>query len=164
MKTVKIVDATDAQLREFGRDVLQLPMPPNCKRETLEAKISAAWNKDEIPVSEAPADNSVAPEGQKPEPVSTAQQDGNNEDDPMERKVKIQINASEAPGGDQPVPLSVNGVAILVPRDEVVEIKEKYVQVLEAAVQDKYDVDEDGNIIPTPRKVKRYPFQRVAAA
>lgn len=158
----KIADpnTTPAELRAFGKNYLGLDLPPNCNRETLVSRISAAWEKDHIIVDDAKApDDTVAPEGGAPPPVLDSQTPPAEGDD----LVRIRINITDTPGGNEPVPVSVNGRAMLIPRDKDVEVPSKYVEALEHAVEHRYEPADDGNgLKPEPRLVPKYPFQRVA--
>lgn len=151
---IPIADATEDQLRAFGRSHLGLALPPNCKPETLVAKIKAAWNKDYIVVQEANAD--TAQDGSAPRPVTTAQSA------PEKDKVRIIIQETEEAGGRDPVPVGVNGLIMLIPRGKEVDIPLPYFEVLQHAITYKYDPLPEGGINPIPRKVPLYPFQRVA--
>jgi hypothetical protein len=106
--------------------------------------------KEEIDVEDAPP--TAKQVGAKPlggEPVAP-------------EKVKILIARTEDAGGDEPVPVGVNGPIMLVPRGEPVEIPYAYYEVLKNAVKDIYDPLPDGGMNPVPRKVPAYPFQRLA--
>jgi len=154
MKQVDIKQASESQLRDFGRDTLGLNLPPNCKIDTLRSKVSAAWDKDFILVVEA-ADTSPQV-GSDPQPITPEQQP------PEDSMVRIIITVTEEAGGNQPVPVSVNGKAMLIPRNEEVDIPFKYYEALKHAVAHKYDPLPDGGLNPIPREVPRYPFQKVA--
>ncbi len=154
MKQVKIADASEQQLRDFGRDTLGLTLPPNCKIETLKAKIQAAWDKDYVVVDDAEAPEPI--NGKSPQPVTDEQQG------PEREMVRVFINITDDAGGDEPVPVSVNGKAMLIPRNENCDIPVEYYEVLKNAVQHKYDPLPDGGLNPVPRLVPKYPFQKVA--
>lgn len=163
-----IKDATPQQLRDFAREHLGIQLPPNAKDETLLAKIKQAWNQEHIFVAEPeeqenPPKNSVERKAADPAQQAPAVKPLEKGGDPrVNTKVTIHIGVTEAPGGDRPVEVAVNGQAMLIPRGEDVEIPWPYYHVLQNAVQDKYDVDDNGNIIPEPRKVPLYPVSRVA--
>lgn len=157
MKTIKISEASAEQLRTFASASLGIEVHPNSNRETLISKISAAYDKDEIPVGDADdGDQPLA--GAPPRPVTDRQASR-----PKKGYVRIHIHVTEDPGGNEPVPVGVNGKAMLIPRGEDVDIKEEYFEVLKNAVQHKYEMMPDGKSInPNPRKVPLYPFMRVA--
>lgn len=155
-RQIAIKDATDNELRQFGRDNMGLTLPPNCKRDTLIAKIKATWNKDYILIAEEEAKQSQ--DGDAPRPVTDAQQ-------PPERKmVRIHIAVTEDRGGDEAVPVGVNGKVMLIPRGQDCDIPEEYYEVLKNAISYKYEPLPDGKgLNPEPRKVPMYSFQVIAA-
>jgi len=151
---ISIAEATQAQFREFANNSLGLNLPPNTKDETVVAKITAAWGKDYIMVSKEEDIQKHA--GAAPRPVTDVQ--ASPEDD----KVRIVISITEDPGGNEPVPVSVNGKAMLIPRGKEVDIPLSYFEVLNNAIAYKYESLGDGGLNPIPREVPAYPFQRVA--
>ena len=154
-RQINIAEANHAELLKFARDTLGLNLPPNTKRETLLAKIGAAWNKDYITAPETP--EAEAPQvGPQPQP-QTADQDG-----PGKGMVRINIHITEEAGGNEPVTVGVNGKVMLIPRGKDVDIPESYFEVLQHAISHKYDPLPDGGMNPDPREVPLYPFQRVA--
>lgn len=157
IKQVPFEDATGDQLRTFAADYLGITFPANAKDETMRAKIKPAWGKDHIMINdEAGEGNAPRQEGTPPKPVTNAQQG------PVNGSVRVIISVSDEPGGSDPVPLAVNGYAMLVPRGKEVDIPVRYHEALNNAVMDRYDTDADGNLIPIPRKVPKYPYNRVA--
>lgn len=73
----------------------------------------------------------------------------------------IMMHTREGKGGDKPVPLAINGVALLAPRGEPVPIPIEYVfGSLEDGVQRVPETDRDGKIIGWT-DVPNYPFQYV---
>jgi hypothetical protein len=151
---IKIEDAKGYQLREFATKVLGLDVKGTESLASVRAKIAAAWEGDEIEVSEpeAPTVRKISAPASKAEP---AEDDGS-------RKVTIIIQKSSMPGGSRPVFAAVNGRGIWIPRGEPVVIAEKYLHVLENAKEAQYDQLPDGGINPVPRMVPKYPYQRVA--
>lgn len=151
-KTIRLAEASKAQMRHFAETHLGIAIHPNANEETVRAKVAAAWNRDEIEVPDEPA---PAPqEGSAPRPVTAAQKP------PEKGKVRVLIAKTEEPGGEDDVPISVNGRAMLVPRGREVEIPAHYFEVLRNAVRTVYDSLPDGGMVP--REVPRYAFQRVA--
>lgn len=153
-RTISIEEASAAELREFAVNTLGLDIHANSKRETILAKIGPVWDKPEITVSEAELESEQV--GPTPQPVTAAQQP------PEPEKVRIHIAIQEGAGGQDPVPVAVNGKAMAIPRGKDVSIPVPYYEVLRNAVTHKYDVDDNGSIIPTPREVPLYPVSRVA--
>ena len=76
--------------------------------------------------------------------------------------MRIHVNITEEAGGNEPVPVSVNGKVMLIPRGKDVDVPAEYVEVLQHAISHKYDPLPDGGMNPVPREVPLYPFQRVA--
>lgn len=151
---VAIEKATVAQLRQFATGTLGLELAQHEKRDALLAKISAVHDKAEIAVEDE--EQPHQPQGAAPRPVTDAQQA------PAEEMVRVYIDLVDGPGGKDPVFLSVNGVAMLVPRGEEVDIKERYYHALCNAVTHRFESLKDGGMNPVPRKVPAYPFRRVA--
>ena len=154
MKTIPIGEATEAELRSFASDTLGIEIHPNAKMETVLAKVGTAWDKPDIQVPDN--DPAQTQSGDQPQPVTEAQKA------PNAGMVRLIIGVTEDAGGSDPIQLGVNGKIMLVPRGEEVEIPDRYFEVLEHAVMDKYDALPDGGMNPIPRKVRLYPFQRVA--
>ena len=154
-REVKIAEATHDQLLKFARETLGFNSPPNIGRETLIARISVAWNKDHITVAQAAAEVSQA--GQAPLPQTAEQQA------PEKPMVRINIHITEEAGGNEAVPVGVNGRIMLIPRGKDVDIPYTYYEVLKHAVMNKYDPMPDGGMNPVPREVPTYPFQVILA-
>ncbi|KKK79022.1 hypothetical protein LCGC14_2837670 [marine sediment metagenome] len=154
-RQVKIAEATHDQLLKFARETLGFNSPPNIGRETLVARISVAWTKDYITVAEAAAEVSQA--GPQPLP-QTAEQEA-----PEKPMVRINIHITEEAGGNEAVPVGVNGRIMLIPRGKDVDIPYTYYEVLKHAVMKKYDPMPDGGMNLVPREVPTYPFQVILA-
>lgn len=146
-KKIPIAQASKEQLRTFAETHLGIVMPPDAKTETLRAKVAAAWNKDEIVIQEdAPSQPQTG--GSRAVPASAPN-----------GKVKLIIQRTDDAGGDEPVPVGVNGRVMLIPRGEEVEIPKPYFEVLKNAVKHIYEPLKDGGMNPIPRKVAMYPYQ-----
>lgn len=153
-KKVLLSEATGPQMRAFAETHLGMSFKFNEANEKVRAKIAEAWGKDEIVVQE---EGQKEPQtGSPPNPVTEAQQP------PGPNKVKIIIQRTEEPGGDEPVPVGVNGKIMLVPRGEEVEIPYAYYDVLKNSIKHIYESYPEGGLNPVPRKVSAFPFQRVA--
>lgn len=151
MKLIPIDEATEAQLREFAADTLGIEIKVNAKVEQVRAQVEQAWDRD-IPVTEASPKPTLA--GDQPVAVTDDQ-------NPAEKgKVRINIGIQETAGGNDPVPVGVNGRIMLIPRGKNVDIPEAYLEALTHAVTFKYDTGPDGiGMNPVPREVQLYPFQ-----
>lgn len=153
-KKVLLKDATGPQMRAFAEAYLGMTFRHNEANEKVRASIAEAWQKDEIIVNEPDAQEPLV--GSPPR-QATAEQAAKSSD-----KVRIIIQRSEEAGGDEPVPVGVNGKVMLVPRGEPVEIPRPYFEVLQHAVKHVYEQLAEGGINPIPRQVPAYPFQVLA--
>lgn len=156
-KLVKLDEASALELRAFAESHLGMTFKGNESKENMRAAIRPAWNKDEIPVpDEAPTD---PVQGAAPKPATASQQ-------PPKEKVRVLIATTEGQGGDEAVPLGVNGKIMLVPRGKEVDIPAEYFEVLKNAVRHVREPLKDayGNMagLGEPREVPAYPFQRIA--
>lgn len=149
-KKIALAQASEEQLRTFAETHLGISLPQGAKIETLRAKVAAAWNKDEI-IIQSDAQNQAQSEGRRAAPASASN-----------GKVKLIIQRTDDAGGDEPVPVGVNGRVMLVPRGEEVEIPKSYFEVLKNAVKHIYEPLKDGGMNPIPRKVAMYPYQVIA--
>ena len=153
-RQIEIAKATHAELLTFARNTLGLNLAPkDTKRDTLIAKIGAAWVKDYILVPEAEAEVSQA--GQAPQPQTAEQQE------PDREMVRIHIHTTEEAGGNEPVSVGVNGKVMRIPRGEDVDIPYTYYEVLKHAIAKKYDPLPDGGMSEA-REVPMYPFQVIS--
>jgi len=160
-ETIALSKANKTQLQAFARDHLGMTLEDTMTNEAMRAKVRQAANRDSIPVVAEPnAPVPAAPEGEvAAAPINVISEDTENE------RVRIIISATEEPGGDEPVFVSVNGKAQYVPRGEEVEIRRPYYEVLMNAETWRYDMRRDANGNPDGmlrRKVLAYPVARVA--
>lgn len=149
-KKIALADASEAQLRAFAETHLGITLPGNAKIETLRAKVSQAWGKDEIVVDDTPTEEERTERSAPPRPRPSAQTPGSV-------RLIIQRSGDDATI-DERVQLSVNGQMMLVPRGEPVWLSAPYFEVLEHAVKFVYDPVKDGGI-SVPRQVPRYAYQ-----
>jgi hypothetical protein len=158
MKKIAIGEATAEQLREFATVALGLELGGRENKQMLAGKIAEAWAQDHILISDAKA---PIPTG-GPSPVGGAfnrrprEAPGGEEG---EFEVRIVIQTTDRPGGDEPVPVGVNGRMMWIPRGEPVWVPEKYVAVLNAAEEHVFEEYKEGlGGLKKPRAVKSYPF------
>lgn len=151
MKTIQLSEATKSQLLEYANNVLGLSIHHATGEEKIRAQIMAC-GAEEITVSDEPK---VV---ENLNPVVTIA----DIQAPKSEKVKILISRTDEAGGDEPVPVGVNGRIMLIPRGEVVEIPEPYYEALKNAVYYRYEPLKDGGMPTKPREVPAYPFQRIA--
>ena len=151
-----IAEAGTKELAAFARDNLGMNLPGNMLRENMLARIGAAWDKDYITIPDYLSGEPEHMAGQAPKPVTAAQAL------PAKGKVRIEMSVTEDAGGNEAVPVGVNGKIMLIPRGKPVDILRSYYLVLKNAVAHKYDPLPDGGINPVARKVSLYPFQLIA--
>jgi len=168
-KTVKIAfaDATDSQLYDYVTGTLNLDVPQTASRSVLLAKLAQATTAQEIEVE-------VTDKRKPGRPARDKADDAEDEDDAapvvvkspeqlaLERaneKIKIEIPIQPGAGGDEPVPVAVNGKVIFITRGKEVEVARKYVEVLDNAVQYIYP-ENDASGLGEPRKVPLYPVNK----
>lgn len=154
-KTVPIADATDDELRTFAQQTLGVTFDKKAKRETMLAKIQQLWTKDAITVvvDEAPEQSGTAPAAPVGKGANAMKSRGGRSDP----QVELLINEQETPDGKRPVFVSVNGVGMLIPRNERVKVGYRYYEVLKNATKTIHTQDEEGNIYS--HDVPSYPFQ-----
>lgn len=147
--TIPLEQATADQLRHFATTVLGLPLPANAGRDAILSKIRTAGHTGPIPL--APPQTPVTPTA-KPDAAAIE-----------EEMVTILIDKQEEVGGDQPVPVRVNGVAMYIPRGEPCRVKRRYVEALRNAVKEVYEQVRPEDPI-TSRQVPAYPWRILHAA
>jgi hypothetical protein len=149
--TVAIKDATKRQLREFAVETLGLSLANFDHTNVIVAKMrQAGYEKDSIEVRSA-AD---AP-GAKPAPAGAKPAQTIEERDA--EWFEIEIPTSEAPGGGDPVHVSVNGVGQWIERGKTQWVRFPYIVALQNAIQTNYR-QEDEKSPMEPYDVKMYPF------
>ncbi len=151
MKLIPIGEATGPQLRKFAQETLGIEVKSTMGIAKLRAAVESAWDRD-IPIMDEAGAGELA--GDQPQPVRARHLP------PPAGKVRINIGIQEEAGGNDPVPVGVNGKIMLIPRGKDVDIPESYLEALQHAVTYKYDSLPDGmGINPVPREVQLYPFQ-----
>ncbi len=156
MKKIPIGEATEDQLRLFAINTLGIDIKASAKEETVLARVKQAWDKPDITIAESESEH-VASKA-VPQPVTDAQKPT------ASGMVRLILGVTEEAGGNDPVPVGVNGKVMLIPRGIECEIPERYFEVLQHAVTHKYDPLPDGGMNPIPRKVPLYPFQVISSA
>lgn len=155
MRKILLAEATADELRTFGHVFLGLEIKGNESRNVMLGKLSeAGYTLPFIQLTDP-----VVPTGATtmdgPRSIRT-RPDG-------VREARIVVHVQDRPGGDQPVPVGVNGRHMLIPRGEPVFVPEPYIEALDHAeeyVYDEYDPDLDGGLggLSQRRTVKSYPF------
>ena len=158
---ILIDEATPEQLRKFARDYLGINHPSHTKPETTLAAVKDGWAQPHIlvddgaepaeqaPVSRAqPAATAVEPEPEiMPEP----------ETELPEPMVRLVLGEQPGAGGKRAVPVGVNGVAMLIPRNIECEVKLRYFEALKDAVETHHEQDESTGDM-TSRDIVSYPY------
>lgn len=160
-KKVLLKDATEAQLRDFAQNHLGIEISENEKRASILTKIQAAYTKEDITVTDhdGPADKSTEVKQPKAATSAKTQVQRAKTSQKGEKMVRLMIQRTEGPGGADDVPLGCNGKVMLVPRGRIVEIPERYYEVLKNAIKHVYDPLPEGGLNPVPREVPEFPFQ-----
>ena len=161
-KTIPLAEAKAPEMRAFAKTHLGITFKFGVSAQEMRAQIMAAWDKPDIVVEEVEAEAAPAPVARQKFPTAAKVAA-----DPLParigapRKRSILVARSNESGGDQPVPVAVNGRAMLIPRGERVEVPESYVKVLEHAIEYRYDERDLGNGQKemVRREVPAYPFQ-----
>lgn len=148
-----IEKATVQELRDFATKHLGLECG-NLTKAELAANIKTAWAQPYILVEDPETPN----DHQQPARVV----DPNADLKPGYVRMIIQI--VDEPGGEEPVPVGVNGKVMLIPRGEKVDVPERYWEALRHAERFVYDAMRDGGINPVPRKVSAFPHQVLAVS
>jgi hypothetical protein len=154
-------------LRDYARTTLGLELADTTKRNDIIGKMrSVGFTADMI---EVPGD---------PEQLQRPEATAADENGPVRfkrdaqgqivkgdgglpvKEYRILIPKEDKPGGEEPVYVSVNGVAMWITRGEQHWVDEKYVEALKNAVNFVYPQYEDGlGGLGTPREVQSYPYQ-----
>lgn len=158
VKQIQIDEAEAGQLREFGKRVLGLELSGRETKMIMQGKFAEVGYN--MPFIRLEAASNGLP---------TMQPRGLNEafntevNARGEKTVRIMIHSQEKPGGDDPVPVSVNGKLIYIPRNKPVYVPEAYVEVLSHAeefIYAEFNPDVNGGMggLTKPRIVLSYPF------
>mgnify|MGYP001325266225 CR=1 FL=1 len=177
-RTIPLVNATEAELKQFACVNLGLDIHHSAKRPSILAKVKAAgYDKEHIALTAVggPAAAGVA---------SPTAEEGKNEgqlagEALLDRSVKrsdkeiarlqklrdselitVFIMIEDTTAGDQPVWACVNGRGQFIERGKNQVIRYPYLHALENAIKRLYDQDENNNMIP--RNVLSYPVKVVS--
>jgi len=152
-KQVPISNAKADELRAFASKHLGLEVPDSMVKAEVISLIKSAWPKDHILVEDGENPHQSAP---RPDVVM----------DPFSTLkpgyVRLIVQIVDEPGGDEHVPVGVNGKVMLIPRGKEVDVPHRYFEALSHAIRHVYDALRDGGINPVPRKVSAYPHQVIA--
>ncbi len=150
---VSIEQASAGDLRAFASITFGLELNGTENKLTMISKLkTVGYDLDDIPLI-----GDLTP---GPAPVSSDGKMPTIKNDKGEECCKILIQVEDKDGGDEPVPVGVNGVLMYIPRGEPVLVPVAYVEVLNNAVQLIYEPTESG--LKAPRQVTSYPHSLVA--
>lgn len=152
-KKIPLKEASEAELRAFAQAHLGMEFDASARLASIRAQVATAWGKDEIVLALSDTADDLTPAGVAPARVGAAPVPSG--------AVRIIIQRSDEVGGDEAVPVGVNGRVMLIPRGEPVTIPLAYFEVLQNAVTHRYESLRDGGLNPVPRAVPMYPFQRL---
>lgn len=118
---VPISSASLAQLRSFAKE-LGVAISPTMPRHVITKKLAEEghWTNDHILIEDA-----ATTLGTEAKVAAGAMKE------PM---VELTLPNQEGPGGKQALPVAVNGVCILIPRNKRVKVKLRYFSALEIAI------------------------------
>lgn len=139
MKKVLLKDATRDQMWRFAKINLQLAnLQPNIGDDKLRERIKSCTGEDEIYTHESEKEE-IGKAVRNPVDLRTARK-SNVKLDPLrfayrDPRFLIQIVPEKGKGGKAPVPVSVNGTCMLLPRGEQIEVPARYFFALSCAVQ-----------------------------
>lgn len=166
MRKIQFDDATKEELIKFASENLGMKLHPNTGLHKVAAAVRQAWRPDHIilygPLTPEPEDTTAVVKNTETgrETVKSsirALRGGSSENDP---KVRMFLNHAEGQGGQRPVFVSVNNVAMLIPRGEEILVPYRYYLALRSAVATLYEQDEE-TFDMISREVPAYPFQVV---
>ena len=154
---IPLDEATPEQIRTFCRVVMGLPIADRENVPTMRAKLEKAdYTLDfiNLPQTAAP-----------PSGHTSATEAFNTRINPKtgQKEIRILVHVQDRAGGDEPVPVNVNGSNFFIPRGEPCWVPEKFVGALADAKEkqyDEYDPARDGGRggLGEPRYIQSYPF------
>lgn len=159
MQKIPIKDATDLQLRAWATEALGLQIAHNASREKIAAAILQADQAGEIFIETPqapPAPDSMDPMMNYVGPSQIKPLMGKGAAYKSDPHVVLVLNRTEEHGGDEPLPLSVNGKRFDIPRGVPVVIPWRYFLNLRQCIKTVYHQVSDNEVLG--RDVQAYPF------
>lgn len=150
-----IEEASDADLRAFAIDFMQLELAENATRAQTLAALSKVWKQPFINVTAS--DDAVQGDSPAVQPkVEAKDLTTRYQDDPV---VECIIGTTSYPGGEEPASPCVNGKMLVVPRNIKVKLPYRFYDALRNSYE---DVSRPGpnNTITTTRTTN-FPLQEV---
>lgn len=164
MVNTPLAQASDEEIRDFC-EVMQLDVSKAKSRAGLLGVLGSAWDKDYIPttaVQAIQADEELEAKAQQTDavvPVATQRVSGGpGANDPI---VVLKIQKTSLPGGRDPVPVSVNGVAKVIQRELVAQVPYRFYLALQDALREEVTQDFETGDLRTD-EVTNYPMQVMA--
>lgn len=142
---IPINSATKAQLRAFCAVLGVTATNFDSEAKLIERIRAAGYDEPHI----------VVPEGAAPAAAKKVAVAKGAMEEPM---VELTVHVQEGPGGKRPVFVGVNGVALLIPRNQRSKVKLRYYEALKNAIETKYEYDEEAKA-NLPRELPSYPYQ-----
>lgn len=169
-RTVRVGDASAQQLRDYATVHHGLDVKPRSNRATVIAALQSAGalpaegydDKDipdlAAPTAPVPAEGETSP-ALAPAPAAEGFGAFERAPEDVRKAGRSVIMIAKQKGGHDPVVVAVNGFAISIRRGQRVSIPNTHLEVLQNAIQQTYEMDEDGNTIETPIESPEYPLQ-----
>lgn len=155
MASIPVAEATKKQLRHYAKEIMQLDGVTNfMNEEQLLTKIREGGFEGDV--LEFPDDANDPPATTTPKEPDEAEEPKQATATRERRYITIQI--AETDNDARPVPVSVNGVAMLIERGVPSRVPEEYVEALKNATRTKYDVDPKTKRLFNPRQVPTVQF------
>lgn len=161
--TVSVQEARPEQLREFLTVVKGVECTGKENSAALKTMLQGVgWMEDFITVADTRTLSGMPNDGTPQIQRRPASPERLNENKEVIHEVRIQLQTTDKEGGDQPVPVGLNGMVMLVPRGRPVWVREEYVEILKASTELVYpEYDQEKNLLGglgEPREVMSYPF------
>lgn len=162
-KTVQVAlaSATRDQLVAFAQRNLGMELAKNISAEAARAKIRQVFQGDMINVPEDEIETVGLAQPTSPEAERAAFSPHRGKD--PDELLTIMISGTDAPGGNEPVYVGVNGIGLYIPRGKPCRVRRKYVEALDNAVIWRYVVDEKNITVPEPVPTPAYPVSLMSA-
>ncbi len=146
-------DASDAELRTFATDFMQLEIAQSATRTQMLAQLSKVWKQPFINVA---AEAQAAQTGEVKPEVVRKDLTPRYQDDPV---VLCKIGTTSYPGGEEPAAPNVNGIQLVVPRQVPLRLPYRVYLALKDSYEDFTRPDANGH--PVTTRTTNFPFEEV---
>lgn len=165
---ISFSDASDAQLLDYARNVLNIDVDRRSSRNSITAKIRAVAGEDadgfDVPDANILPGHEPAQRQAEARPTARSARElgshgmnsGPMQGNPDYDHFDVTVAITHEQGGDRNIPVGVNGSMMLVPRGKMVPLAAPFLEVLRNAVRSEYHPDADGDAIE--QKVPAYPI------